>query len=245
MPHTTDQNPPADRAALRELVVEALRYWVHPTDRGTAADAVLAAVVPEPTDQAAVRAAALREAADFVGNDDDCDCGGCDSCVPNKLAAELRRMAAEEQPAETQNGGRAALRDQIAEALMRWAERNNSSQYASMRRPETVRQNAYSRADAVLAVLSASATCGAREPEPRTGTSPCVLPSEHGGAKHQDKWTNQWPAVGEQPETQETRPCRTFVSGGTVWCCEEGETDCPCVCHQPTAEPQQDREQPC
>src|SRR5690606_27029673 len=46
-----------------------------------------------------------------------------------------------------------ALRDRIAEALMRWAERGNSPQYAAMRRPETVRANAYSRADAVLAVL--------------------------------------------------------------------------------------------
>jgi hypothetical protein len=35
--------------------------------------------------------------------------------------------------------------------------------------------------------------CGAREPEPRTGTSPCILPFGHGGTRHQDKWTNQWP----------------------------------------------------
>src|SRR5690606_10096995 len=47
----------------------------------------------------------------------------------------------------------AALRDRIAEALMRWTERGNSPQYAAMRRPETVRANAYSRADAALAVL--------------------------------------------------------------------------------------------
>lgn len=45
------------------------------------------------------RAAVLREAADIVGNDDDCDCGGCDSCVPNARAAELRRMADEAQQA--------------------------------------------------------------------------------------------------------------------------------------------------
>jgi hypothetical protein len=48
------------------------------------------------------------------------------------------------------------LRDRIAEALMRWAEGNNSPKYAAMRRPETVVQNAYSRADAVLAVLPAT-----------------------------------------------------------------------------------------
>ncbi|MEU9640908.1 hypothetical protein [Streptomyces sp. NPDC048188] len=46
------------------------------------------------------RAAVLREAADTVGNDDTCDCGGCDSCVPNARAAELRRMADEAQPAQ-------------------------------------------------------------------------------------------------------------------------------------------------
>jgi hypothetical protein len=34
---------------------------------------------------------------------------------------------------------------------MAWAEGNNAPQYASVRRPETVRQNAYGRADAVLA----------------------------------------------------------------------------------------------
>jgi hypothetical protein len=51
------------------------------------------AALPEPANRAAIRAAALREAADFVGNDDDCDCGGCDTCLPRKLAAELRRMA--------------------------------------------------------------------------------------------------------------------------------------------------------
>lgn len=34
-------------------------------------------------------------------------------------------------------------------------------------------------------------------------------------------------------ERRKTAPCRTFVSGGTVDCCEEGETDCPCVCHEP------------
>jgi hypothetical protein len=36
---------------------------------------------------------------------------------------------------------------------MQWAEANNSPRYASMRRTETVRANAYGRADAVLAVL--------------------------------------------------------------------------------------------
>lgn len=51
-----------------------------------------------------------------------------------------------------------ALRDRIAEALMRWAEGNAAPQYASMRRPETVRANGYSRADAVMAVLPGPAS---------------------------------------------------------------------------------------
>ncbi|WP_171108669.1 MULTISPECIES: hypothetical protein [unclassified Streptomyces] len=42
---------------------------------------------------AAHRAEVLHEAADFVGNDDDCGCGGCDTCVPRKLAEGLREMA--------------------------------------------------------------------------------------------------------------------------------------------------------
>ncbi|MEU5608415.1 hypothetical protein AB0H03_06605 [Streptomyces sparsogenes] len=58
----------------------------------------LAAAVLAVLPAAADRASVLREAADLVGNDDDCDCGGCDTCIPNKLAAELRRMADEAQP---------------------------------------------------------------------------------------------------------------------------------------------------
>lgn len=46
----------------------------------------------------------------------------------------------------------ADVREQIAAALMSWAERNNAPQYAAIRRPATVVQNAYSRADAVLRV---------------------------------------------------------------------------------------------
>lgn len=39
------------------------------------------------------RAEVLAEAAEFVGNDDDCGCGGCDSCVPRALAAGLLDLA--------------------------------------------------------------------------------------------------------------------------------------------------------
>ncbi|MER5816839.1 hypothetical protein [Streptomyces californicus] len=47
--------------------------------------------LPAPADRAAV----LREAADFVGNDDTCDCGGCDTCIPRRLADRLRALAAD------------------------------------------------------------------------------------------------------------------------------------------------------
>jgi len=49
------------------------------------------------------------------------------------------------------------LRDRIAEALIDWAYRSTDRKYAGLRRDETVRANAYSRADAVLAVLPAPA----------------------------------------------------------------------------------------
>ncbi|MEW2250421.1 hypothetical protein AB0907_24140 [Streptomyces sp. NPDC006975] len=42
----------------------------------------------------ASRAAAFHEAADAIDVDDECDCGGCDSCQPRKLAAMLRERAA-------------------------------------------------------------------------------------------------------------------------------------------------------
>lgn len=56
--------------------------------------AAVLAVLPPPANRAAV----LREAAAFVDNDDDCDCGGCDSCIPKKFATDLRRMADEAAP---------------------------------------------------------------------------------------------------------------------------------------------------
>ncbi|MER8266497.1 hypothetical protein ABT007_20115 [Streptomyces griseus] len=90
---------PADRAAtrdrIRRAICEASGFdWdpdtLEPDEYGEHADAVLAVLDP-PADRAAV----LREAADFVGNDDTCNCGGCDTCIPNKLADGLRRLAGE------------------------------------------------------------------------------------------------------------------------------------------------------
>ncbi|MFE4329707.1 hypothetical protein ACFRQM_09645 [Streptomyces sp. NPDC056831] len=41
------------------------------------------------------RAKVLREAADFIDNDDTCDCDGCETCALRRYAADLRRMADE------------------------------------------------------------------------------------------------------------------------------------------------------
>src|SRR5690606_4483750 len=86
-----------------------------------------------------------------------------------------------------------ALRDRIAEALMRWTERGNSPQYAAMRRPEPVRANAYSRADAVLAVLppsvdraAAIASCPGYEASPSPCRCPCCGCQHHCGAHNPD-----------------------------------------------------------
>jgi len=64
----------------------------------------------------------------------------------------------------------------------------------------------------------------------------CDGPCDYAAGARQDQTATDQPAPG----STETRPCRTSVSGGTVWCCEEGETDCPCVCHQPAAGARQD-----
>ncbi|MFF1600751.1 hypothetical protein ACFVYV_25135 [Streptomyces mirabilis] len=44
---------------------------------------------------AAIRAAAYRDAAADIDTTDDCDCGGCDSCIPRALADRLRARADE------------------------------------------------------------------------------------------------------------------------------------------------------
>jgi hypothetical protein len=92
-----------------------------------------------------------------------------------------------------------ALRDAIAEALMRWAERNNNPQYAPMRRSETVKANAYSRADAVLAVLPApadqatapAAECSAQNRNYESGPRLCIRAAQHHG-DHIDERGFHW-----------------------------------------------------
>ncbi|MYV56481.1 hypothetical protein [Streptomyces sp. SID3212] len=77
--------------SAREAAVQAVKD--HPSTTFMApyeslADAVLTAAAP------LVRATSFLEAADVISNDDDCGCGGCDSCIANKLAATLREVAA-------------------------------------------------------------------------------------------------------------------------------------------------------
>ncbi|MFE6103214.1 hypothetical protein ACFVQ4_25100 [Streptomyces laurentii] len=75
----------------------------------------------------------------------------------------------------------ADLRDQIAEALMSWAEHNANPQHATIRRPETVRRNAYGRADAVLAVLDAA---GIRDAARQAAPWPYCLNCGHDWTDH-------------------------------------------------------------
>lgn len=72
---------------------------------------------------------------------------------PARSGAYHRHGTVAAAPVAAPPTGQAGLREKIAEALMAWAERNNSPLYARTRRSETVRANAYSRADAVLSML--------------------------------------------------------------------------------------------
>jgi len=82
------------------------------------------------------RAEVLLEAAAFVGNDDDCDCGGCDSCMPRKLADGLRSMAGEKAsvPAPTATPELAERQARLLDAIRthggEWTTRRVLSLYA-------------------------------------------------------------------------------------------------------------------
>jgi hypothetical protein len=99
-----------------------------------------------------------------------------------RVCRVVREILDELTPARDEDADQAELRDRIAEALMQWAEGNNSPKYTSMRRPETVVQNAYSRADAVLAVLPSS---GCLTPEYTDG--PCHCPACDPAAHRTDR----------------------------------------------------------
>lgn len=55
------------------------------------------------------------------------------------------------------------MRQQIAEALVRWAEQGNSPAHAAVRRQGTVVKNAYARADAVLPIVRAAVAASTKE----------------------------------------------------------------------------------
>ncbi|WP_159107031.1 hypothetical protein [Streptomyces coelicoflavus] len=98
--------PPADQTALRDRIAQALAaydlpYFDH-RHQYEVADAVLA-VLPATTDQTADRAAVLREAADHLDNSERLRDLTDDHMLDiNAAANELRRMADETQPAETE-----------------------------------------------------------------------------------------------------------------------------------------------
>lgn len=68
------------------------------------AAAALSAQIAAEAELEQARATTLIEAADVVDRRDDCDCGGCDTCIPRKLAAELRRMAAAGSGGQAEDG---------------------------------------------------------------------------------------------------------------------------------------------
>lgn len=130
---------------------------------------------------------------------------GCAGC-------ELRdRIAAAVSAAVAPPTDQAALRDRIAQALMQWAESNNSTKYASMRRPATVVHNAYSRADAVLAELPSA---GCLTPEYTDG--PCHCPSCDPAAHRTDRAA--FLADVERAIRTATRSCGYKAEDGCDFC---------------------------
>ncbi|MEU2316588.1 hypothetical protein ACFY7X_13615 [Streptomyces althioticus] len=164
-------------------------------------------------------------------------CAGCE--LRDRIAAALLKITAAASAAVAPPTDQTALRGRIAEALMQWAEGNNSPKYTSMRRPETVVQNAYSRADAVLAVLPEPADRAAVLREAADALATLRTASEPNGGYTSDyeRGTRDALLVGETKlrrmadetasETPDARTC---------------PPDCPChaVCIGPAAGARQD-----
>lgn len=92
-------------AGLRDRIADVLAehrasFTTHvPTEHACCADAALPLVAAErATAHEAGRIAGLREAAELVGNNDTCVCGGCDTCIPRALAVQLRARAGAVHP---------------------------------------------------------------------------------------------------------------------------------------------------
>ncbi|MGA5670022.1 hypothetical protein ACPCTG_31645 [Streptomyces pseudogriseolus] len=146
------------------------------------------------------------------------------STKANKLTENLHNLAyfvAKDRLRE------AEILDREAAELRRLADETPDTQTPSMR---LARQSVQAMADTLQRACPpgcvACATDESHDPAPAAGA-------------RQEATATDEPAPGSTGH----RPCRTFVSGGTVWCCEEGETDCPCVCHQPAAGARQDGDQ--
>jgi hypothetical protein len=171
------------------------------------------------------------------------------------LRALLAASSAGQAPATDQT----ALRDRIAEALMRWAERGNSPQYAAMRRPETVRANAYSRADAVLAVLPPPADQAAILHETADAIAQMRIGAEDSNPDDHVRGYNDGldHVVAElRRRADETQPAHVCKPGSsTYYCPTSGQTESGChggfgTCcdrpdlHQPAAGARQDDSRP-
>ncbi len=112
------------------------------------------------------------------------------------------------------------LRTRIAEALMRWAERNNSPRYAPIRRPETVTRNAYDRADAVLAVVQPELDRRDRYQEQLRGMRAWYRDSWRSAARERDRYRSAWQSARRERArlrgiiAANCKTAETFQDGG-------------------------------
>lgn len=225
----TPAPPPADRAALREQIAEALYTHSHPgwairysdlnrDERDTylaRADAVLA-VLPEPTNRAAVLRDFLWRLEQSAGD------AAAEKFLDDN--PELRRMAAEEQPAETQAANRDAI---IADLLPVWEavyEPGNVSDYligyTNDEQPAKAAAEAWMRSQAEVTSRLEWTPWGTATAMPDGYDAWFELVERHDDGVDTGPGIivrrRIEPAVGEQPDTQETR------RGGTAFGPQEG-----------------------
>jgi hypothetical protein len=113
-------------------------------------------------------------------------CAGCE--LRDRIGVELRAVSSA-SPAPATDGD--TLRERIAEALIEWAYRGKNPEHGGIL--ETVRANAYSRADAVLAVLPAPTDQTAREAQQDATQDGEAHPAEHTwAAELYDPLADEW-----------------------------------------------------